>query len=156
MKKVRDFMNKDVICFPPEASVFEVAKVFSEKGISGAPVVKEGKVIGIISVSDIVKFIALKLTEVKLTELPSLSLLLLELVKSSKDYFTFKKELEKISKVEIRHMMSKKVISIHPDASLLEAACIMEENDVNRLPVIENGKLVGIIARADLIKALVQ
>ncbi|MDI6799039.1 MAG: CBS domain-containing protein [Candidatus Aenigmarchaeota archaeon] len=156
MKKVRDFMSHDVVYFSPRASVFEVAKVFSQKDISGAPVVENDKVVGIISISDIVRFMSMKLAKANIAQIPSLSLLLLNFVKSGKDFLLFKKEIERISKTEIRNMMSKKIISIHPDASLLEAACIMEKNDVNRLPVLENDKLVGIIARADLVKALVE
>lgn len=156
MKNVRDFMNREVVFFSPETSVFEVAKAFSDKSISGAPVIKDDKVVGVISVSDIVRFMSMKLSRVKFSEIPSLSLLVLNVIQSGKEYITFKKEMEKISKTEIRHMMSKKTVSISPGASLYEAAATMEKNDVNRLPVIENEKLVGIIARADLIKALIE
>jgi len=86
----------------------------------------------------------------------SLSFLLLNLVKMGKDYLDFKKELERISKLEVRHMMSKDVVAIKPDSNLQEIAEIMDKNDVNRLPVIENNKLIGIISRADLIKALIE
>lgn len=156
MKKVRDFMNPEVISFSPDDSIFKVAKVFSEKNISGAPVVEKGKVVGIISISDIVKFFGMKLANTEISQIPSLSLLLLNFIKTGKEFLEFKKEMERISKTKIKHVMSKKVISIDPDASLVEAACLMEKHDVNRLPVIENDKLVGIIARADLIKALVE
>ena len=149
-------MRKDVFFVRPGHSVFDVAKVFSQNNISGAPVVEDCKVIGIVSVSDIVKFMNVKLAdgEMLMHEPQSLNILLLNLVKMSVDYINFKNEIERISKTEIKHMMSKKVVAISPDANLLEAAETMEKNDVNRLPVIENGKLVGILARADLIKAL--
>jgi CBS domain-containing protein len=158
MKKVRDFMRCDVFFVKPNHSVFDVAKVFSHNNISGAPVVDKGRVIGIVSVSDIIKFMNTKLTnaETIVQEPNSLSLLLLNLVKMGKDYVDFKKELGRISKTEVKNMMSKKVVCISPEANLFEAAEMMEKNDVNRLPVIENGKLIGIIARADLIKALVE
>lgn len=158
MKKVRDFMRCDVFFVKPNHSVFDVAKVFSQNNISGAPVVDKGKVVGVVSISDIVKFMNVKLAnaDIIVHEPQSLSFLFLNLVKMGKDYVDFKKELERISKTEIKHMMSKKVVSISPEANLFEAAEMMEKNDVNRLPVIENGKLIGIIARADLIKALVE
>jgi CBS domain-containing protein len=157
MRKVRDFMRRDVFFVRPDNSVFDVAKVFSQNNISGAPVVDKGKVIGVVSISDIIRFMNMKLVKANAIsrEPQSLSFLLLNLVKMGKDYIDFKKELERISRIEIKHMMSKKVIHISPEANLFEAAEMMEKNDVNRLPVIENDKLVGIIARADLIKALV-
>jgi CBS domain-containing protein len=158
MKKVRDFMRRDVFFVKPNHSVFDVAKVFSQNNISGAPVVDKGKVVGVVSISDIVRFMSIKLADAEVIahEPQSLTFLFLNLIKMGKDYIDFKREMERISKTEIKHMMSKDVICISPDANLLEAAKMMEKNDVNRLPVIENGKLVGIIARADLIKALIE
>ena len=158
MKTAKDFMNSEVVYVNPEASVFDVARVFSQKGISGAPVVENEKVIGMISVSDIVKFMSLKLMDAEIIshEPQSLTFFLLNLVKMGKDYMDFKKELERISKLEVKHMMSKDIVFIKPDANLLEIAETMEKNDVNRLPVIEGNRLIGIISRADLIKALIE
>jgi CBS domain-containing protein len=155
MKKVRDFMNCNVICLSPEDSIFDAAKIFSEKNISGAPVVKDGKIVGVLSISDIIRFVSMKLQKTE-TPLPSLSLLIFEFIKSSKDYLTFKKEMKKISKIKVKDAMSTKVVCISPEASIIEAASLMEKNDVNRLPVVENDKLVGIIAREDLVKALIE
>jgi CBS domain-containing protein len=157
MKKVREFMNRNVFFVRPNHSVFDVAKVFSHSNISGAPVVEKGKIIGMISVSDIVRFMGIKLLDPDATAniSASLSLMLFNLTKIGKDYIEFKDKLDKISMTEVRHMMSKEVICVSPDDNLFEIAQIMEKNDVNRLPVVEKNKLVGIIARADLIKALV-
>ena len=156
MKKVRDFMRCDVFFVRPNNSIFDVAKVFSQNNISGAPVVEKGKVIGVISISDIIKFMNLKLVDANIREPQSLTFLFLNMIKMGKDYLGFKKELDRISKTEIKSMMSKKVVCISPEANLFEAAEIMEKNDVNRLPVVEKDKLIGIIARADLIKALIE
>lgn len=148
-------MNQNVVFFNPEDTIFNVAKILCEKNISGAPVVDKGKVVGIISVSDIVKFIKIKLNLGKIHEVPSLSLLFLDLVKTGKDYIQLKKEIKRMSEVKVKKIMSKKVISISPEDTIFDAARLMDKHDVNRLPVIENGKLVGIVARADIIKALI-
>lgn len=152
MKKVKEFMNPNVVYFEPEDSIFRVAQAFSERDISGAPIVKNGKVVGVISETDIVKFLSFKLGR---PGSPSTSLSLL-LVSFVKDNIQIKSQLKKISKIKIKDLMSKDVVSIHPDASLLEAASVMEKNDVNRLPVIIKGRLVGIIGSGDLIKALIE
>ncbi|MEM5772834.1 MAG: CBS domain-containing protein [Candidatus Aenigmatarchaeota archaeon] len=154
MKNVRDVMNTNIICFSPENSVFEVAKVLSEKNISGAPVVDGEKVVGIISTSDIVRFLKTKLKIGSAHDMPSLWLFFLDIVKTSKDFVELKKEVKRLSNVKIKGIMCKKVISISPEASIFDAAELMDKHDVNRLPVIENGKLVGIVARADIIKAI--
>jgi len=156
--KVRDFMNKEVFFVKPEFSIFEVAKVFSKIDISGAPVVDKGKVVGVVSISDLTKFMSIKLADAEtvVSNPSSLSFLLLNFARFSKDSAGFKKEMDRISKTKIKHIMSKNVFCISPDANLFEAATIMDKNDVNRLPVVEKGKLVGIIAKADLLKALVE
>jgi len=83
-------------------------------------------------------------------------MLFLNIAKLGKDYSDLKREVERISKTNIKDMMSTTVVAINPDADLFEAANLMEKYDVNRLPVIEEQKLIGIITRADLIRALVE
>jgi len=144
-------MKKKVIYFSPNDSIFKVAKIFSQKNISGAPVVENGKVVGVISETDIIKFIRMKFPSSIAT--PQLSLLILNFLKNT---FGFREEVKKVSKLRVKDLMSKKVVSISPKASILEAAEKMEKFDVQRLPVIEKGKLVGIISRADLVKTLIK
>jgi CBS domain-containing protein len=162
MKKVKDFMSRRVVYLKPNDTIFKAAKSFCRRGISGAPVVSSAqskRVIGVVSESDIVKFMGTKVCNTQSMAgdftYQSLSLLLLHFVRTGKDYLGFKKELGRISKTKIKDVMSKRVISVSPDESVLDAAERMDSNDVNRLPVVKNGKLVGIIARADLLKALV-
>lgn len=157
MKKVKYYMHRKVIKFSPKDSVFEVARVFGKSNISGAPVVIKNRVVGVISISDIVKFMSLRMStsDIIAHDPQSISLMLINLVKMGKDYIDFKKDLDRISKTEIEHMMSKNVIGIDPDENLFEAATLMEKYDINRLPVIKNKKLVGIIARKDLVEALI-
>jgi len=158
MKKVKHYMCKDVIYVRPKDSIFKVAKTLSKHRISGAPVVDKKKVLGIVSISDIIKFMSLKLasSEIVPHEPQSLSMLLLNAVKMGKDYIDFKKELARISKTKIKDIMSLNVVFVNPDANLFEAATMMEKRDVNRLLVInEKGKLVGIVTREDMLEALV-
>jgi len=156
--KVKDVMRSDVMFVRPNWTVFDCAKIFEKNNISGAPVVENGRVIGVISISDLIKFMGMKLMDANVIaeEPQGLSMLLLNLVKLGKDYVDFKKELERISKISVREVMSRYVVSIPPTANIYEAARIMEDNDVNRLPVIHNGKLIGIVARQDLVKALLK
>lgn len=162
MKKVKDFMSRRVLYLKPNDTIFKAAKSFCRRNISGAPVVNSAqskRVIGVVSESDIVKFMGTKICNTQSMAgdftYQSLSLLLLHFVRTGKDYLGFKKELGRISKTKIKDVMSKRVISVSPEESVLDAAQRMDANDVNRLPVMKNGKLVGIIARADLLKALV-
>jgi len=161
MKKVKDIMSKNVIYFKPDDTIFKAAKIFCKKGISGAPVVedpKNKKVVGVISESDIVKFMGINLCGEKNFvgdfTYQSMTLLFFNFIRMGKNYLNAKKEVEKISKIKIKDVMSKKVISISPDANIFDAASKMDIHDVNRLPVVQGDTLVGILARADLLKAL--
>ena len=155
MKLVKPYMKKKVVSFEPEDSIFDVAKTLSKHHISGAPVVNSGKVVGVISETDIIKFMRMRLPQesMMLQEFHILSLLLISMVK---DQLQFKKEIEKMSKIKVKDLMTKDVISITPDENVIEAATVMERHKIDRLPVVNAGKLVGIIARPDLIRALIE
>jgi CBS domain-containing protein len=162
MKRVSDLMTKKVVYFRPEDTVFKAAKILCNKRISGAPVVKDAncrKIIGVISESDIVKFMGTNMCKANGFSgdfaNQSLTLLFFNLIRTSKSYLSAKKEVERISKIKIKDVMSKNVIYASPDTSLFDAAAKMDLYDINRLPVVKDGKLVGIIARADLLKALI-
>lgn len=155
MKLVKDYMKKKVVYFKPDDSIFKVAKVLSKHHISGAPVVSKSKVVGVISETDLIKYMRLKLPgESPLThEFHILSILMISMVK---EHWEFRKEIEKMAKIKVRDLMSKDVISISPEENIIEAATMMEKNKIDRLPVIRSGRLVGIIARPDLLRALIE
>lgn len=155
MKLVKDYMKTKVRKVRPTYSIFKAAAILSKYHISGVPVVRGDKVIGIITESDIIRFMKLDMSKTH-SELASephaLSVLLLTLIK---DHLDVKKHLEQLAKIRVKDFMSKDIISVSPDESIIEAANLLEEHHIDRLPVIDNGKLVGIISRCDLIKSLV-
>ena len=155
MKTVKEFMNPNVVCLSPDDTIFDAAKILSQLNIAGAPVVENDKIIGIVSISDMIKFIDIKLGKLPKINTPGLSTLLLALVQMQKVRSDFKKELEKITKTKIKHVMTKKVITASSSQTIIDVAELMEKHDVNRLPVVDHGKIVGIVARADIIKSLI-
>ncbi len=155
MKKVRDFMSRNVIHCSPDENIFEVAKKLSENHISGMPVIENDKLVGIVSVSDIVKFMQSEIEEYDLIPLEPHSTLFI-LLKLLENELKIKKELENISKTRVRNVMTKKVISVSPDTSLAKAAEILAKHDISRVPVIENDKVVGILTKSDLVRSLVE
>ena len=155
MKLVKDYMKKKVISCRQADSIFKVASILSKHHISGMPVVKNKRVLGVITEADIVRFMKLDLSKTHtelMAEPHALSGVILTLIK---DQLGVKKQLERMSRIKVKDLMSKDVISIKPDENILEAATRLDQNQIDRLPVVRNGKLVGIIARADLIRALV-
>lgn len=162
MKKVKDFMNRRVVYFLPTDSIFEVAKVFSRRRISGAPVVanrRAKRVVGVVSESDLVKFMGRNLyrkARVRPSTCTSTAFILLGFLKLGNARLGVKKDVERMMKTRVKDVMSRSVVSVQPDESVFDAAEKMDEHDVNRLPVVSKGRLVGIIARSDLVKALVE
>jgi CBS domain-containing protein len=135
--RVEEVMTKDVITISVDSNLEDVIRIFSDNKISGAPVIKDDKIVGIISESDILKRLGIQ------------NLLSI----------TNQKELEKIreklSKLSVGKVMKKKVYTIQKDLNIAEAAKIMNDLDINRLPVVSSeGKIVGLITRGDLIRAL--
>jgi len=154
MKLVKDYMKRKVITVKPTDSIFKVAETLSKHHISGTPVVNKRKVVGIITETDIVKFMKLDLskTHAELVAEPhALTVVILALIK---DQLGVKKHLEKMSKIKVSDFMTKEVISVPPDENILEAAALLDKHHIDRLPVINKGRLGGIISRCDLIRAL--
>jgi len=152
-------MNTDLIYCSPEDTIFEAAKKLSENKISGMPVLENGKLVGIVSLTDIVKYLSSELNKSILDKFEKFNVsdnttfLILKLIEKE---LRFAKELRKLSKNKVRDIMSKKVIVVDPDSSLIEAASLMEKHDITRLPVVENEKLVGIISKSDLVRAIIE
>ena len=155
MKRAKDLMSTDLIYLNPEDSIFEAASLFSKLDVHGLPVVKNQKIMGIITVTDIIKFIDIKtdnLPEFKGSGLPQIILTIFKTLKSSD---TFEKEMEKISNTKVEDMMTKELITTNQNTSFIEIAKLMDERKIHRLPVVKRNKLIGMVTGVDLMKVLV-
>lgn len=151
--KIKDVMNKDVIACAPDDTLGQLADIFKKNHISGIPVVDKGEVVGLVSETDLIKLF--KTPEFsndlwlpspfEIIEIPIRNLVKLE---ETKKFF------ENMKLRPVKDIMTVTVHSISPDNGLEDASTMMVKYDVNRLPVIENGILVGIVARSDIIKGL--
>jgi CBS domain-containing protein len=149
---VKDVMSKNVITISPEESISNAIDKMAKNNISGLIVVEDEKVVGVISESDVLKIFKSEFPELKLSSNVSLSIF--SLIKSG---IKIIREIKKIGKLKVKDLMSKKVFFVKPEDTILEAARIMSKKDVRRLPVIdESGKLVGIISRTDILRALIK
>lgn len=141
--KVKDVMSRDVVAVRPETPLKEAARLMSSHGISGLPVVDEfGDVVGIVSEAD---FLLKERGFAKIPERP-LSWILGESAAASATR-------AKVAAATAGEMMSSPALTVAPEASLRDAAAMMVERRINRLPVTRGGHLVGIVTRADLVRA---
>ena len=156
MIKIQDAMEKNVIKFKSTDRIIDVAQSLRNNKISGAPVVDDnGKVIGMVSEGDIMRLVEVHSPQINLI-LPS-PLDLIELpLKMKHESDEIMKGLKKAGSVLIGDIMTRNVVSILPDASISDAAALMDSHDIKRLPVVDlNKKLLGIITRGDIIGAMV-
>jgi len=145
-------MSENVITISPEESIMDAIEKMAKNNVSGLIVVENEKVVGIISESDVIKFLSSGFPEIKTPINVTLSIL--QVLESG---IKIMNEMKKIGKLKVKDLMNKRVFSVKPEDTVLEAARIMSKKDVRRLPVIdENGKLVGVISRTDILKALVK
>ncbi|MEX2242043.1 MAG: CBS domain-containing protein [Burkholderiales bacterium] len=143
--KAADIMVKDVVTAGPEASVQELAAIMLERRISGMPVVDgSGRLLGVVSEGDLIRRPEIDTDRVKLGWLR----LLLSDEALARDFV-------KSHGRKAREVMTQPAISVAADAPLAEVVRLMERHRVKRLPVVEKGKLVGLVTRTDLLRAVV-
>src|ERR1700690_3440794 len=129
---VSDWMTRKVYTVEPDNSVSDAIKLIKEKRIKHLPVIKKGKVKGIISDRDIRDFSPSQATTLDIYELHYL-----------------------LAKTRVKEIMKEKVLTVAPDLPVEEAALLMYDRNVGCLPVIEDVRLTGIISDRDIFRALV-
>jgi CBS domain-containing protein len=140
-------MTKEVLSVSPETLVSDLAKTLVGKKISGVPVVDaDGRLVGIVTQSDLV----MRAQELELP--PALNILDFHLYLQVPSHL-FRK-LEKMLGATVADIMSPKPVTISPDTPVPRLAALMAKQKVHTLPVLEAGKIVGIIGKMDLVRGL--
>ena len=138
--RVEQIMSSEVVGVTPTTSLKDVARLLLERGISGVPVLGDnGKVLGIVSAGDILVKTSAELGN---RERPSNWL-----------FGDDDREALKRGAQTAADAMSRPAITVDPRCTVAEAARMMVKRSVNRLPVIDEGKLVGIVTRNDVVRA---
>lgn len=127
---VRQFMTSQVFTVTPAESIADTLALMREKKIDRLPVLEKGKLVGFVTDGD--------LREVSPSPATTLSIFELNYL---------------IAKTPIREIAMKKVVTCHPDTQIEDAALLMREHKIGGLPVLEEGKLVGIITGYDILDA---
>ena len=142
--KARDVMAYPVFTVRPDAPVKEVAVLLLEKRISAVPVVdKHGKLVGIVSEGDLIHR-----PEAGTEKRRSWWL---HLVTGSG---VLAADYVKANSLTIAEVMTKKVVTAGPETRLEEIAALLEKHAIKRVPIVEDGKPVGIVSRANLVQAV--
>jgi len=137
---VRQLMTRTVHSLAPDVPAEQVARFLVEAGVSGAPVLEGDAVIGVVSIKDFLPRLGLPKQSSPMALVAGLT--------TGAHCGT-----GDLSSVTARELMTAPALTIPPDTPLGEAAKLMDERGINRLPVTEAGKLVGIITRGDVVRA---
>ena len=151
---VKDVMNSDVVSCKPDDEISSAAQLLKEHNISGLPVVAEGKVVGIVTEADILKL--LKVPEHGGLWLPSPFEVIEIPIRELINWEETKHMLTNIGTKPVKEIMESEVYTISADSSIEEASSMMIKHKVNRLPVLDDEKLIGIITRGDIIRGLAE
>ena len=146
---VQDIMTTDVITIAPHATIREVAELMRQHAVSGLPVVDSaGKVVGIVTEIDLI-------TRHAPPRQPQYIPLLWGLIPMRlDDYSTYKEQIRHILAVFVEQLMTPDPATVQPGDTLEHAAELMVKPGHHSLPVVENGKLVGIVTRTDLVRVI--
>ena len=152
--QVKDIMKKDIITFNPDDTIKQVSEKLSKNNISGAPVVDNGKLVGIISELDIIGHIRKTSKEYDMVFIPT-SITNFGIIDfKDVDIKNIDEAYLKVSETPVSKLMKRDIISTKPEELAKNAATLMVDNKINRIPVVDDEKLVGIVTRGDIIKGV--
>lgn len=146
MLKAKDIMTGDVITVKPEITVEALARVLMDHKISGVPVVDEnGKLFGIVTENDLIR-------QNKRLHIPTV-------IRLFDAYFLLgsdrmEEEIKEMAGTTVDDICTKDVVTIQEETSLDEIATIMAEQNIHLLPVLRDGVVVGIVGKADMVRAM--
>ncbi len=149
MLTAKDIMTKDVVTVKNDTSIEELSTLLVSNEISGAPVVDDaGAIVGIVTENDLIN-------RNKRLHIPTVISFLDAAIylESSKK---FAEDVKRLTATKVGDICAKKVVTITEDTTLMDIATIMSEKKVHLLPVIASGKVVGIVGKRDVVKAVAQ
>jgi len=148
MIKARDIMTSDPVTVGRDAEISQATAIMIEKGFNGLPVTDaDGNLVGIICQSDII-------AQQKKLPIPSFFTFLDGLISLS-SVKSLEKEARKIAAITVAQAMTPDPVTVSPESGLETLAALMVDNSFHTIPVIENGKMVGIVGKQDVLKTIV-
>ncbi len=148
MLKVNDIMETNVITVTPETEIVQAAKLLLQNHINGVPVIdKSGKLVGILCQSDII-------SQQKKLPIPSLFSFLDGFIPLT-SMKHLEKEVQKIAATTVAQAMTVNPITVRSDNSIEVVAALMVDKNFHTLPVVDDGKLVGIVGKEDVLRTII-
>ncbi|MDJ0666247.1 MAG: CBS domain-containing protein [Desulfobacterales bacterium] len=147
MQTVGDIMTTEVITVSPETEIVHAARLLVDNKVNGLPVVDDRKrIVGIVCQSDLIM-------QQKRLRVPSLFTFLDGYITlaSAKQ---FEREVEKIAASQVQQAMTPDPTCVSPDTAIEDAATLMVEKNYHTLPVVDDGRLVGVVGKEDMLRTI--
>jgi CBS domain-containing protein len=146
---VSDVMTTDVLTFTPDQNVQEAMQQLVARSVDAGPVIDDARaVVGMLSTGDLI-------VEEARVHFPTVVNFLGVNVTWPFEHHELDDTMAKALGASVGEVMTAAAVTIDASASVEDAATLMHDNDLSRLPVVEDGRLVGLIARGDIVKAIV-
>lgn len=143
----RELMTTDVVTVAPGTSVKDAARLMDEKRIGCLPVLDDaGAMVGIVTESDLI------MQDVKV-HFPSYIHLLDGFI-YLESFSRFEQALKKAVAATVKDVMSAPVVTAAPDADVESLATLMVERHIGRIPIVEDGRLVGVVSKRDIVRSI--
>jgi CBS domain-containing protein len=149
MLRAKDLMTENVIAVTKDTPVRELAKIFSENKISGAPVLDgAGGLAGVVTESDLI-------FQNKKVHIPT-AVAILDAFFFLENPDKMEKEMKKIAGVTVADIYASDIVTVQQDTPLDELATLMAEKNIHTLPVLDKEELVGVIGKSDIIRTIAE
>lgn len=148
MLTARGIMTREVVTVTTDTTIRELAEIIMNHRIGSVPVVdSEGVLVGIVTESDLIE-------QDKNFHIPTI-ISLFDWVIYLESEKKFERELKRMTALTVGEIYTKDVVTVAPSTPISELADIMSSRKIHTLPVVEDGRLVGIVSRIDLIRSMV-
>ncbi|MCJ2669145.1 MAG: CBS domain-containing protein [Candidatus Thermoplasmatota archaeon] len=151
--KVKDVMVKEAVVLSSEETVADAVEKFAKHRIGGCPVVDDERhILGIMTETNILESLKTHYKELKMRVPPEtiIGISFVEIAKKREAVEAF----ERIANTPVKDTMTREVVTAMPDDELEDVIQKMVRNDVNRIPIVDKGVLVGIVTRGDILRAV--
>jgi len=148
MLKVKDIMTRELITVSPDTEIVQATKLLLGNRINGIPVTDEtGKLVGILCQSDLI-------AQQKKLPIPSFFTFLDGLITLT-SIKQIEKQVQKIAAITVAQAMTPNPVTVQPETDIEKVAALMVDKNFHTIPVVDEGELVGIVGKEDILKTLI-
>jgi CBS domain-containing protein len=145
----RDIMTADPVTVSPDVRVVDAAKLMTEQSVGALPVIKGDRLVGLVTEGDLI------MQDVRI-EYPTYIHLLDGFIMYPPAQMRFENELKKAVAATVADVMTADPVTVQTTTPLEDVASLLAERDISRLPVLDGERLVGIVSKHDIVRAIAE